>query len=55
MRWLLAIGKSDLNERTGVAGGIRLTMCSILCGDYAIKRIDKPFVSATDDLNEWAL
>jgi hypothetical protein len=28
---------------------------SILCSDFAIKRIDEPFVLATDDRNEWAL
>jgi len=28
---------------------------SILCSDYAIKRIDEPFVTAADDLSEWAL
>lgn len=28
---------------------------SILCGDFAIKLIDEPFVSDTDDSNEWAL
>lgn len=27
----------------------------ILCSDYAIKRIDEPFISAADDLTEWAL
>jgi len=28
---------------------------SILCSDFAIKRIDEPFVLETDDKNEWAL
>lgn len=28
---------------------------SILCSDYAIKRIDEPFVRADDQLAEWAL
>lgn len=28
---------------------------SILCGDYAIRMIDEPFVSEADDHNEWAL
>ena len=28
---------------------------SILCGDFAIKLIDEPFVSDTDDKEEWAL
>ncbi|KAL8898443.1 MAG: hypothetical protein Q9192_002087 [Flavoplaca navasiana] len=27
----------------------------ILCGDYAIKLIEEPFVSEADDKNEWAL
>ncbi|KAH8673654.1 vacuolar protein sorting protein-like protein DigA [Xylariales sp. PMI_506] len=27
----------------------------ILCSDYAIKRIDEPFIAADDDKNEWAL
>ncbi|KAI1246813.1 hypothetical protein MGN70_010696 [Eutypa lata] len=27
----------------------------ILCSDYAIKRIDEPFVGAEDNKNEWAL
>ncbi|KAK6219020.1 hypothetical protein LQW54_002522 [Pestalotiopsis sp. IQ-011] len=27
----------------------------ILCSEYAIKRIDEPFITADDDKNEWAL
>ncbi|KAL3474502.1 Pep3/Vps18/deep orange family-domain-containing protein [Aspergillus californicus] len=27
----------------------------ILCGDHAVKQIDKPFISSSDDLDEWAL
>lgn len=27
----------------------------ILCGDYAIKQIDEPFVNEADDHNEWAI
>ncbi|KAK6950288.1 hypothetical protein Daesc_008614 [Daldinia eschscholtzii] len=27
----------------------------ILCSDYAIKRIDEPFITADDDKSEWAL
>ncbi|KAL8907388.1 MAG: hypothetical protein Q9207_001438 [Kuettlingeria erythrocarpa] len=27
----------------------------ILCGDYAIKQIEEPFVSEADDHNEWAI
>lgn len=28
---------------------------SILCSDYAIKRIDEPFVTVEDNKGEWAL
>ena len=28
---------------------------SILCSDFAIKRIDEPFVTASDDSHEWDL
>jgi hypothetical protein len=28
---------------------------SILCSDFAIKRIDEPFVTADDRLEDWAL
>ncbi|KAJ4392223.1 tethering complex subunit [Gnomoniopsis smithogilvyi] len=34
--------------------GLIASAC-ILCSDYAIKRIDEPFVRADDDLGEWAL
>ncbi|EER27263.1 hypothetical protein D8B26_005815 [Coccidioides posadasii str. Silveira] len=27
----------------------------ILCGDYAIKQIDEPFITASDDKTEWSL
>ncbi|KAL3446270.1 Pep3/Vps18/deep orange family-domain-containing protein [Aspergillus insuetus] len=27
----------------------------ILCGDHAIKQIDKPFITSSDNLDEWAL
>ncbi|QSS59575.1 vacuolar sorting-associated protein [Histoplasma capsulatum] len=27
----------------------------ILCGEYAIKQIDEPFISATDNRDEWAM
>jgi hypothetical protein len=36
-------------------GAISLTFISVLCGEYAIKRIDEPFVTEKDDLSEWAL
>lgn len=32
-----------------------LTVCSILCGDHAIKQIDKPFIADSDAVDEWAL
>jgi hypothetical protein len=32
-----------------------LIRSSILCSDFAIKRIDEPFVLDSDDRNEWAL
>lgn len=28
---------------------------SILCSEYAIRRIDEPFVKVEDDLEDWAL
>ena len=28
---------------------------SILCGDFAIKLIDEPFVADADDKDEWSL
>jgi hypothetical protein len=34
---------------------VELTVNSILCSDFAIKRIDEPFVLDSDDRNEWAL
>ena len=36
--------------------GIDADVCeSILCNDFAIKMIEEPFISATDDRNEWAV
>lgn len=32
-----------------------LTVNSILCSDYAIRRIDEPFVKKEEDLTDWAL
>lgn len=29
--------------------------CSILCSEFAIKRIDEPFVMQSDDVAEWAV
>lgn len=34
---------------------LALTFSSILCGDHAIKQIDKPFITAADAADEWAL
>lgn len=31
------------------------SIISILCGDLAIKLTDEPFISATDDQEEWAV
>jgi hypothetical protein len=28
---------------------------SILCSDFAIKRIDEPFITADDNSGEWAV
>jgi hypothetical protein len=28
---------------------------SVLCSEMAVKLIDEPFISATDDKEEWAL
>ncbi|KAI1261128.1 vacuolar protein sorting protein-like protein DigA [Xylariaceae sp. FL1019] len=39
-----------VRELDRVVGG-----CCILCSDFAIKRIDEPFVGPEDDVNEWAL
>lgn len=32
-----------------------LTVDSILCSDFAIKRIDEPFITKDDHPEEWAL
>jgi hypothetical protein len=32
-----------------------LTWTSVLCGEMAVKLINEPFISATDDKEEWAL
>jgi hypothetical protein len=52
MGWWLVLGKCsflfELRRELIVEN-------SILCSDFAIKRIDEPFVLPTDDRNEWAL
>lgn len=32
-----------------------MTIYSILCSDYAIKRINEPFIKEDDNMEEWAL
>lgn len=32
-----------------------LDKCSILCSEFAIKKIDEPFVTEVDNSDEWAL
>lgn len=32
-----------------------LTICSILCSEFAIKRVNEPFVTPQDNLNEWKI
>jgi hypothetical protein len=64
MGWWLVLGESPFltsfyRYRGGRSGNWdEVLMCdvnSILCSDFAIKRIDEPFVLETDDRNEWAL
>jgi hypothetical protein len=33
----------------------QLTVHSVLCSEMAVKLIDEPFITATDDKEEWAL
>ncbi|KAL2865658.1 vacuolar protein sorting protein DigA [Aspergillus lucknowensis] len=49
-----AITASRREEIVKELDGLIAEAC-ILCGDHAIKQIDKPFIAATDDANEWAL
>jgi hypothetical protein len=30
-------------------------MNSVLCGELAVKLVNEPFISATDDKDEWAV
>lgn len=61
MGWWLVLGKYlpsvAYSPRLDEAGYSFTDSCanSILCSDFAIKRIDEPFVLETDDRNEWAL
>lgn len=52
MRLLLLAGKSYALHWLSF---MLILDCSILCSEYAIKRIDEPFVLPTDDLQEWAI
>jgi hypothetical protein len=52
MDWWRVLGKSPLMTKYEIE---LIIYSSILCSDFAIKRIDEPFVLPTDDRNEWAL
>lgn len=52
MVWSLKLGKT-FGPISFVAAA--LTLLSILCGDHAIKQIDKPFITASDTADDWAL
>ena len=41
-------------ENIAVFDGIP-SSCSVLCSEMAVKQIDEPFVTAADDLEEWAV
>lgn len=45
---------SSPNNRAGECK-LLLTKCSVLCSEMAVKLIDEPFISATDDKEEWTL
>ena len=54
MGWLLRLG--EFFVPVGLIYGFSLLIVhSILCGDHAIKQIDKPFISATDKVDDWSL
>jgi hypothetical protein len=57
MGWWLLPGEFPFSVCCGELMGrdVELTVNSILCSDFAIKRIDEPFVLDSDDRNEWAL
>jgi hypothetical protein len=55
MRWLLLAGEFLPFFGRECDEEVWLTIYSILCSEYAIKRIDEPFVLPTDNLDEWAL
>ncbi|KAL5342949.1 Pep3/Vps18/deep orange family-domain-containing protein [Aspergillus crustosus] len=49
-----AITASRREEIVKELDGLIADAC-ILCGDHAIKQIDKPFITASDNIDEWAL
>ncbi|KAL6232141.1 hypothetical protein BDW75DRAFT_25654 [Aspergillus navahoensis] len=49
-----ALTSSRREEIVKELDGLIAEAC-ILCGDHAIKQIDKPFITATDNVDEWAL
>lgn len=51
MRWLGLLGMCSVCL---IDDGM-LIFCSVLCSEMAVKLVDEPFVSATDNLEEWAL
>lgn len=53
MGWLLKLGMFPpfLPERLL----LMIDWFSILCGDHAIKQIDKPFISPGDKVDDWTL
>jgi len=56
MLWLLLLGEFTLCKQF-----MQNLRCdandenSILCSDYAIRRINEPFIKDDDDKDEWAL
>jgi hypothetical protein len=52
MHWSLPLGEYLISC---TACFLDANLSSILCSEYAIKRIDEPFVGPSDDLKEWAL
>lgn len=60
MGWLLRLGEFSSSLTGFVWLGVMrvltgLCACSILCSDYAIRRINEPFIKPGEDLEEWAL
>lgn len=57
MLWSRVLGEFiRLWKIAGCDGGVIANSTpSILCSDFAIKRIDEPFVTSADDRNEWGL